>query len=106
MSHESQPAILVRPEDKGRQQLKLAGDVTVFHAAELHQASLGLVQHDADVDVHCQEVQSIDCAAIQVLLALQEAMAGRGRAIRLLNPSAELRETLVLAGLAGPLGVA
>jgi anti-anti-sigma factor len=86
--------------------LKLAGDVTVFQAAELHQASLALAQHDADLDVHCEEVLSMDCAAIQVLLALKEAMTGQGRTFRLLEPSEELQKTFVLAGLAGPLGLA
>jgi len=97
-------AIAIEPGHEGRQVLKLAGDVTVYQAAELHQTALGLTQQAADLQVQCDEVQSLDCATIQILMALQEAVAAGGKTFQLTGASAELQQTLAWAGM--PVAVA
>jgi anti-anti-sigma factor len=99
MTREDRVAVVVQPGAEGRQELRLAGDVTVFQATELHQAALGLAEQAADVDVRCDDVQSFDCATIQILMALQEALAARGKAFRVTGISAELQQTLASAGV-------
>jgi anti-anti-sigma factor len=93
-------AIEIESGHVGRQVLKLAGDVTVYQAAELHQAALGLAQQATDLQVQCEEVQSLDCATIQILMALQETLAAQGKTFQLTGASAELQQTLTLAGMA------
>ena len=85
--------------------LVLSGVVAIDDARALHAAARATVDDDAagDVTVLMDALQWLDTSAMQVLLALQQALTGRRRALRFEAASAAVADRWRRAGL-GELG--
>jgi ABC-type transporter Mla MlaB component len=93
------PSISVEELPDGCRKLRLAGEISVIHAADLHRTAIQLVQEECDVRLECGELQSIDLAAGQILLALQSDVSLHGRRFRIDAASRDLAELLRFVGL-------
>jgi len=98
------PAEPVRVEAKGRQTvLHLEAIVGVAQSKRLHAVALKLAGAGCDVHVRCEHLQHLDCAAVQVLLALSETLRSKGAALTVQNLPESVNQTLCHAGLASAL---
>ncbi len=98
MEHTPHPAIAVE-SDKDTRRLVLAGSLGLNQAAELHQTALDLATGASDVEIDWRQATYIGAAPLQVLLALQEELAARGRTMTAFPPNAELGRGLEVAGV-------
>lgn len=85
--------------------LKLEGDINVFLAAELHRCCVEISQGAASVAVDCQQVASLDIAAIQLMVALNDTLVAHGGTFGVSGLSQDVMETVHLAGLGQRLGL-
>jgi anti-anti-sigma factor len=80
----------------------LAGSLDVGHAVELRER---LRRHisggPVELELDCREVDRIDGAGAQVLLALGQALARSGGSLRLRGVAEPVRTLLTTAGLGG-----
>ena len=77
--------------------LRIEGDFTVAAAATLRGQLLDAVGADSGpLTLDLAEVQVIDSAGLQLLLATQRSLAAGGRALRLQHVPAPVREALEL----------
>lgn len=106
MPQPNESPITVQRTADGRQELKLTGDLTVFSATEMHRTAVQLVEQGQDLAVDCDGVDSVDCAAVQILLALKEALAAQGKSLQFTRLSDAVRNSLALSGLDRSLGLA
>jgi anti-anti-sigma regulatory factor len=53
-------------------QIRLGGDLSVSHAANVHQALLSVVEKHPRVDVLLQDVTAFDLSIMQILLSAQK----------------------------------
>jgi anti-anti-sigma regulatory factor len=83
----------------GSRTLRLVGELSVYHATDLHRVAIALAQHDADVCLDCRELQSVDLAVAQILLALKRVLSLQGRCCRIGKLTTETAELLRLIGL-------
>jgi anti-anti-sigma factor len=91
----------VRVEALGdRAVLHLEGAVGVAQAKRLHALALELAGAGRTVDVRCEHLQYLDCAAAQVLLALSQSLKSRGAEMAVQNLPDSVQQTLRHAGLA------
>jgi anti-anti-sigma regulatory factor len=97
MSEES--LVTVDELSDGSRALRLVGEVSVFHATELHRLAKWFVQEQGDVHVECGQLQAIDLAVAQVLLALRRAVTAQGRRFAIEGLSTDLAEMFTLVGL-------
>ena len=77
-------------------------ELTIPHAAVLRAAWLErLAGHPAgeDVELDMSNVQEIDSAGVQLLLALRASLARRGARLALVAPSTATREALATLGV-------
>jgi anti-anti-sigma factor len=91
-------------EDRQRT-LKLAGDIDVFLATELHRRCVQIYEGASGVTVDCDQVTSLDIAALQIMVALNDATVARGDAFSMSGLSQEVRDAVHLAGLGHRLGL-
>jgi anti-anti-sigma regulatory factor len=89
----------------GRQELKLAGEINVFLAPELHHTAVQVVQQGGDTVVNCHQAQSLDFAALQILVALGDALKAQGHSCQIMGLSADLTEAISRVGLGPHLGL-
>ena len=82
------------------QRLVLTGRVDVSRARALHLEARALHDLGSDVSVEWSEVEALDAAALQILLALDRALRAAGRRLRVSPPSEAVSQTLALTGLA------
>lgn len=80
--------------------LHLEGVVTVPQAKRLRQLALELAGSGRGVSVQCEKLNYLDCAALQILLALRDALARKSASMTIMNLPESIRETLRTAGLA------
>ena len=91
----------VRFETSGdRAVLHLEGVVGVAQAKRLHALALKLAGAGQTVDVRCEHLQYLDCAAAQVLLALSQSLRSRGAELAVRHLPDSVQQTLRHAGLA------
>lgn len=83
----------------GAHRLVLAGRVDVNRARTLHQEVCAVYDLGGDVSIDWSEIEALDAAALQILLALHVAMRAAGRRLDASPPSAAVTRTLALAGL-------
>jgi anti-anti-sigma factor len=83
--------------------LVLRGQMNLCTAAELHREALACLARRADVTVDCAQAEHLDTAALQVLLALKEALREAGKLLRLTGACESIQNYLRLAGLADAL---
>jgi anti-anti-sigma factor len=100
-----QPSIVVEQEADGRSALKLVGEMSPLLAADLQRTSVQLVERGQDVVVHCDQLQSLDMASLQILVSLKESLSVQQKGMQLADLSAEMVETIGLAGLQETLGL-
>ena len=82
--------------------LHLPAELTIYTVGELHPQWLAwLAGDDAIAAVQGEVVDQVDAAGLQLLLALQRALADRGRQLELRSPSAALRGGCEALGLGG-----
>jgi ABC-type transporter Mla MlaB component len=82
--------------------LRLPAELTIYTAGELHPHWLAwLATNEATSAVEADAVDQVDAAGMQLLLALQRALAERGRPLALHSPSAALRDACAAMGLQG-----
>jgi anti-anti-sigma factor len=93
-------SITVGQASDGHHELILNGEVNIFVASQLQQEAVRLVESGQNVRVCCEQVDSFDAAALQVLVALSEALVSQGRALQFQGVSQGLLSTIQLAGLA------
>ncbi len=79
--------------------LLLAGLLDVSAAALLRTTALRLAEAGRDVAIDWSQAEHISAGALQVLLALGAAMAGKGKAVRVAADNPDVRGFLELAGL-------
>lgn len=85
--------------------LRLPAELTIYTVGELHPQWLAwLAAEDESAAVQGEVVDQVDAAGLQLLLALQRALADRGRHLQLHTPSAALRSGCEALGLGGWLG--
>lgn len=87
----------------GRSVLHLEGVVGVAQAKRLHLLALELAEGAGRVDVRCEHLKHLDCAAAQVLLALSDSLGARGATLAMHNLPESVRQSLRNAGLASAL---
>ena len=83
--------------------LTLQGTVGVAQARTLHACALALATPGPRIVVQAQHVRHLDCAAVQVLLALQAESLRIGVEFSCPTLPSSVQETLRHAGLAGVL---
>jgi ABC-type transporter Mla MlaB component len=85
-------------EAKDHRTLRLAGDINVFLAAELHRCAVQVAEGASSVTVECGQVASLDMAAIDAILA-------QGGSFGVSGMPQEAADAVDLAGLARRLGL-
>ncbi len=85
--------------------LRLKGAVGIMCAGELHAAARALADEPGPVAIDASAVEHLDCAAAQILVALQDVLARTGRTAPLAHVGEAPRRYLELAGLSAPLGI-
>jgi anti-anti-sigma factor len=98
-------SITIAGQRQDHRTLALAGDINVFMAADLHRNSLEASQGASIVTLDCHQLLSLDIAALQILVALKDAMAAQGGSLQIAGLSKEVAGTVRLAGLADRLGI-
>lgn len=83
-----------------RSVLHLEGTVGVAQARRLRDIALKLAEEGRPVGVRCERLGHLDCAAVQVLLALNETLKAQGTSVALEHASDSLQHTLRISGLA------
>ncbi len=97
----AEPAEPVRVEVKGANAvLYLEGAVGIAQSKRLQALALKLASSGKQVHVRCEHLQYLDCAAVQVLLALNETLKSKGTGITVQNLPDSVQQTLRNAGLA------
>ena len=82
--------------------LALPAELTIYTVGELHPqwlAWLGKGAASAPADVLANGVEQVDGAGLQLLLSLAHAVAERGRALRIQDPSDVLQAGCAALGL-------
>ena len=98
-------SIAIAGQDQDHRTLELAGDVNVFVAAELRRCCVQVSAGASSVTAECDRVTSLDVAALQILVALNDTLAAQGGTFRIRGLSEEVVETIHLAGLEKRLGL-
>jgi anti-anti-sigma factor len=78
--------------------LTLAHEATIQTATLLHAQALDALARPGTVLVDCADVELMDASAIQVLLALERALAARERRMAVTRVSAAAADAMRLAG--------
>jgi len=89
-------------EPRGAQTvLVLEGQIGLDAGAHLRAEAEGLLGGSGGVAIDWRSAAHVGAGAVQILLALQTALAGRGRALRVAGENPEVRRFLEFAGLSG-----
>lgn len=85
------------------QRLAIAGELTIYHAAEVHAALVPLYA-EAELDIDLSGVSEFDTSGVQVLLLAKREMAQAGHALRLSGHSQAVLDVFALLELGGLFG--
>ncbi len=95
----------IRIESDGENgRAEVAGDLTIYTAAEAKAALTAALERHAELEVRLDEVGEIDTAGVQILLLLAREAEHLARAVRFSSHSLAVQDLLDLYGLAGLLG--
>jgi anti-anti-sigma factor len=86
-------------ETAERHQLQLAGELTIYTAADLKPQLLQALTECTALDLHLGQISELDTAGLQQLLLARREAARLGKTLRLLEPSAAAREVLAFMQL-------
>lgn len=82
--------------------LYAAGEMTIYCAQSMKEQLLPAVPGAGeDLSLDVSRVTELDTCGVQVLLMMQRLAAAEHRSLKLLEPSAAVREALGLCGLSG-----
>lgn len=88
----------------GEGRSSLAGELCVFHAAELKPRLLSITTIDADQEIDLAQVSEVDTAGVQLLLLAKREAARAGSRLSYVNHSEAVLEALTLLNLAPDFG--
>jgi anti-anti-sigma factor len=91
---------------EGHGRFTLDERLTIENAGELRAQLLSCAGQDADIVLDAANVESVDTAALQVLLAFVRQVRGNGHTVNWQSPSDVLLITATLTGLAVDMGLA
>jgi len=92
------------PLPDGGAALRLSGELTIYHAAELKEALLPFAADAGAWALDLSGVTDVDSAGVQVLLAARRTLAARGAALRLTACSPAAQAVFSLYGIADAFG--
>jgi anti-anti-sigma factor len=81
--------------------LAIAGEMTIYHAAELKAPLLETLGGEGDAVLELSRVGEADSAGLQLLLMMRQEAARRGRRLLLAGASPAVQEILATAGMTG-----
>jgi anti-anti-sigma regulatory factor len=84
--------------------IKVIGEATIYHAAELYRSLRPLIESGVDWEVDVSEVSEIDTAGIQVLLACKGFSTDCNAGFHVVHHSRAVVEVLDVLNLAGRFG--
>ena len=87
---------------RGRARLSIAGELTIYRAAELKLQLVEQLERHSALDLDLAQVSEIDCAGLQLLLFAQRATQARNGELRFIAPSPVVLEVFALLQLAPP----
>lgn len=87
------------PDGAGGLSIHVAGDLTIYQAAEARAALLALVGGARAVELDLADVGDIDGAGLQLLLATARTLSAGGGRLSLACASAAVAEAIGLLGL-------
>ena len=83
--------------------LQIDGEMTIYRAAELKDLLYGVLREAAaaarGLALDLSQVTEFDSAGVQLLLIARREVERQGQALRLVAPSAAVREVFALTGL-------
>ncbi|MCX4188856.1 STAS domain-containing protein [Methylophaga sp. OBS3] len=79
--------------------MSLGRELTVAQVAELYIKSLQLLSEDGGLEIEMSDLQVVDAAGVQFLLALSLTAQESGLQLRMSSPSPALIETVDVLGL-------
>lgn len=84
--------------------LPLAGELTIYRAAELRGVLVAALEGQRSLEVDLAEVSEIDSAGVQLLMMAKQASRAQGTEMRLVRHSPAVIEVFELMDLAGLFG--
>jgi len=88
----------------GRCAVALAGELTIYAAADLKDGLVGAVGECAEMEINLSAVSDIDTAGLQVLMLAKRHAAASNKALRLVGHSRPVMELLELYDIAALFG--
>ena len=85
--------------------MQLSGSLTIYQARDLRTALLDAFRQGTAIAADLADVQEIDAAGLQLLVALARSCSGVGLALQFTHPSPAVTEALRWSGLAAELGL-
>lgn len=79
--------------------LHLAGEMTIYGAAELKPALLYALGHSEEIEIDLADISEIDTSGVQLLMLMKREAADAGKALRLVGHSPAVLEVFELLGL-------
>jgi anti-sigma B factor antagonist len=89
---------------KGVCRMKLAGEMTIYHAANLKGPMVEALEQCKDLEINLAGVSEMDTAGFQLLLLAKREAARRDKPLHLVDHSQATLEMLDLFGMAGYFG--
>lgn len=86
-------------QDKAHTRVTLAGALDLTAVETLHATLTDLVDSGKDVIIDCVNAEHVSCAALQVILGAEAALAEKQHRLRIEGESPAIRDYLRLAGL-------
>jgi anti-anti-sigma factor len=83
---------------------RVAGEMTIYHAAEMKGELLHCFESSSEVEIDLSEVSEIDTAGFQLLILAKRAATSTGKSLRLVAHSAATLEVLDLLDMASYFG--
>lgn len=80
--------------------LALAGEMTIYAAAELHSRLLAPLDACSGLDIDLSAIDEIDSSGVQLLILARQHAAAAGKPLGLVAPSQPVRDLLELYDLA------
>ena len=88
--------------ERGRVRLSIAGEFTIYRAAELKQQLVEVLERRAGLDLELSAVTEFDCAGLQLLLFAQRTAQAQQCELRFVAPSTAVLEVFALLQIAPP----
>ena len=89
---------------EGAIRLALEGDLTIYHADEIRQRLIDIIQGESRLDLDLSQVMDIDSAGLQVLLLAKREALATGKEMRIVAHSPAVQELLDFLNVAAYFG--